>query len=288
MSKSVFQIFILLAFLSCTNKGADTERIKIKAGISDSLNQIKYSYLSDKEVEKLIDSKSNQFLSAFWPGMTELQCLEVLRYLIDKEKCSVTKYNYQKDEYIEIPSKSIKSIKLIDNSEDDVSNNKNIFINYKIKSIGKKLFFEMDFDFDLNDSLVRLNLIDFDKQHNINLTDFNYFVELYSAKYSKPVDKTFKSSFGDPRLISKNYRRYRFLKNGVSVEIEYDSEYNDEFGKHPSQLVIYYSEHKSEKFITYEENRLNDIKLKEEQKRIEKKQELQKLKKQKEKSLNEI
>lgn len=288
MSKSVFQIFIFLAFLSCTNKGANNERIKIKEGISDSLNKIKYSYLTDKEVEKLIDSKSNQFLSAFWPGMTELQCLEVLRYLIDKEKCSVTKYNYLEDDYKEIPSKSIKSIKLICNREDDISNNKNVFINYKIKSIGKKLFFEMDFDFDLNNSLVRLNLIDFDQQHNINLTDFNYFVELYSSKYGKPIDKTFKGSFGGLDLNSKNYRRYRFLKNGVSVEIEYDSVHNDEFGKHPSQLVIYYSEHKSEKLITYEENRLNHIKLKEEQKRIEKKQELQKLKKQKEKSLNEI
>lgn len=106
---------------------------------------------------------------------------------------------------------------------------------------------------------------------NLNLNDFNYFIDLFSSKFGKPIDKTFISPFEEFSKSGKDYRRFRFLKNGISVEIEYDSAHSDEIGDHPNQISIYYTEYTSEKYTTYAENRKSHMKFKQEQKDLQKK-----------------
>lgn len=292
--KYTFQFtFIVLIVFSCKNSVNDKneEESGHKKKVSDSIPQLSYSYLSDKEVKKLIDSKSNQFLSAFWPGMTEKQCLEVLRYLIDKHKC-LAQIHKDKGEDQYLQSREINSIKLISEAGGYESLT-NYELLYRLRTEDQLLDFDLELAFGNHDSLIGINLsyVDVESINKINLDDFNYFIKLYSSKYGKPIDKTFEENLPfDFDFETKDYRRYRFLKNGVSIEIEYKSIYSDvdENGSKVNQIYIYYSEYLGHEYTTYEENRKFTIKWKEKQKKLLQEQQLKQKKKEEENSLDNI
>lgn len=293
MTKFLLPIgFICFLICSCEYSGENNENVKSEDFASDSITEPAFTYLSNNEVEKLINSNQNQFLSAFWPGMTETQCLEVLRYLVDKEKC-VAQFSNDQDIYEDIPSKEIKSIKLISKETGFASTTDYKFL-YRLRAENKLLVFEMEFNFSSTDSLLGITLLDADlgNMENLNLNDFEYFVDLYSSKYGKPVDKTFKDISPIETIFkTKDYRRYRYLKNGISIELEYMSAYieDNELESKTNQIHIIYQEYDvTNHYTTYEENRQADIKWKEDQKKKRAKEEKERLKKEKKESLESI
>jgi hypothetical protein len=151
----------------------------------------------------------------------------------------------------------------------------------------------MAFNFGTTDSLwgITLGYADHGNMENLNLHDFEYFIDLYISKYGKPVDKDFKDVPNFLGFKTKDYRRYRFLKNGISVELEYKSLYSEEIETESklNQIHIYYKEYNvDDKYITYEENHQANKKLLEDLNKMQEKEEKDRLKKEKEESQGSI
>jgi hypothetical protein len=132
---------------------------------------------------------------------------------------------------------------------------------YSIQGKKSSIKFELKFDFGLeHDSLRSLTLSAtpiYNSSENIVLTNYNYLMDIFSLKYGRIVDKTTQ----EWELLSKHmgktdeYKRCRYLKNGVSVELEYSCGKNSSDGNLLPHLTIYYQLHLDEKFSTYESSR---------------------------------
>ena len=75
-------IFCCLYLVSSCNSSNDPveKTADIKPNSSEEKDSIKqYSYMSNEDIEALLEKKEYKFLNYFWYGMSENECLEVLR-----------------------------------------------------------------------------------------------------------------------------------------------------------------------------------------------------------------
>lgn len=250
--------FVFLLFACDQPNGGDKISNKNPGGDEKMDTIIKYTYKSNSEIEELIEKQSHRFLSYFWYGMSENQTLEVLRYLIDQG--TVDAFLRKGDVENSLISKNIKSVKVKNQKVGYSFLTDSPRVMYDIQGKESTIKFEVGFDFGLEyDSLRSLSLIAApwsNTNGNISLENYNYLVDFFSEKYGKIVDKTSQPWAITPELLGEpvEYRRCRFLKNGVSVELEYSSR-NSTDGSLLQQLAIYYMLYLDDKFSTYDSER---------------------------------
>lgn len=259
--KMRFYFFLFLIFLLSECSSSNDKRNKNNDIQSNSVKKadtvIQYNYLSNSEIQVLIDKQSNKFLSNFWYGMSEIECLEVLRYLMDlgKVEAFLRKGNNEEP----IISSYIKGIKVKNHNVGYASESSRIM--YLIQGKESPIIFEINFDFGMkSDSLISLSL-SATPRHNsnqiISLENYNYFTDIFSKKYGKIIDRTnqqfalLTKTFGKPDV----YKRCRFLKNGISIELEYSSGNNSGNVDIIPHLYISYQLNLDNKFSTYESTR---------------------------------
>jgi hypothetical protein len=228
--------------------------------------------MSNEDIEALLDKKEYKFLNYFWYGMSENECLEVLRYLMDQGK--VDAFLRKGNDEERIFSNNVKRLKVKNQTVGYSYPDESARIMYLLQGEGNSINFELKFDFGhQGDSLLSLSLSAttiYNEPKEITLNNYGYLVNVFTKKYGKAVDKTnqqyelMTETFGKPDL----YRRCKFLKYGLSVELEFSSGKSTNDGNIP-QFHLYYHLHLDKKFSTYQSSRDNYRHFKEEQKRKE-------------------
>jgi hypothetical protein len=256
-----FLPYFLFLLFACDQPTGSDDISKENSGSDEKTDTIiEYTYKSNSEVEELIEKQSHRFLSYFWYGMSENQCLEVLRYLMDQG--TVDAFLLKGDEKDPLEPREIKSCKVKNQTVGYSFPTDSPRIIYHIQMKESTLNFEVNFNFGLkDDSLLSLSMTTL-SWHNtiadISLKNYNYLVEIFSEKYGKIVDHTSQelAGFADLNPSSKlvEYRRCRFLKDGISVELEYTSK-KPEYENSYQIFTIYYSLHLDKKFSTYDDDR---------------------------------
>jgi hypothetical protein len=192
----------------------------------------KYSFMSNYDIEQLIEQHSTTFLS-FWIGMSEEESTEVIRYLIDIGKISGLIYSSEKGDYEELSAFNIKN---------QAFKNKSRKLFYHLSTGRNTLTSEVELTFNNENnkkSLERISLaiIDF-----IDEQDFYDLTALYKSKFGNPV-KIQNKPFSDVIKTGDTYRRYSFEEGDKSIDVEYNSEHTSfNGGKSPNQIHIYYSD----------------------------------------------
>ena len=270
-------IFCFLYFLSsCTSSNDPMEKTTdIKPNSSEDKDSMKkYSDMSNEDIEALLDKKEYKFINSFWYGMSENECLEVLRYLIDQGK--VDAFLRKGNDEERIFSNNVKMLKVKKHTVGFSYPEESARIMYLLQGEENSINFELSFDFGLKgDSLLSLSLTAttiYNEAKAITFDNYSYLVNVFTMKYGRAVDKTnqqyelITETFGKSDL----YRRCKFLKYGLSVELEYSSGKSSNDGSIPPQLHLYYQLHLDNKFSTYQSSQENYRNWKEEQKRKEK------------------
>jgi hypothetical protein len=270
-------IFCFLYILSsCTSSINPIEKTAgIKPNSSEDKDSIQqYTYLPNEEIESLLKKQEYKFLNYFWYGMSENECLEVLRYLVDQGK--VDAFLRKGNDEEKIFSNNVKRLKVKKQTVGYSYPDESSRIMYLLQGEENSIIFELKFDFGhQGDSLGSLSLTattNYNEPKEISLRNYNYLVDVFTSKYGKIVDKTnqqwelITETIGKPDV----YKRCRFLKYGISVELEYNSGKNLNNGNINPQLTLYYQLHLDNKFSTYGSYKDNYRNWKEEQKRKEK------------------
>jgi hypothetical protein len=260
MYKYLIKFFcVLIVLVSCTNP--QNKRV-IKGVIVNNLDQTetikktKVSFLNDAEVEKLIQSNNPIFMS-FWLGMTEKESIEIIRYLIEKNKIFGTTNGEQLSRY-NIKSPVFKKI----GGGYSVGESLNLYF-YLTPNI-ESIKCEIELNYDDTEKLESINLLIIE---NTNLEQSNDIINLYTTKYGKPK---FRNDQGTVKDIfpCEIYNRYSFEKDTKLIEITYQSKCNvfgDEYS--PNQIHINYTD----KEIRDKKNKVFFKHLENESKKINKK-----------------
>ena len=271
-------IFCCLYLVSSCNSSNDPveKTADIKPNSSEEKDSIKqYSYMSNEDIEALLEKKEYKFLNYFWYGMSENECLEVLRYLIDQGKVVAFLRKRNDEEKILSNSNNIKRLKIKNQTVGFSSPDESSRIMYLLQGQETSINFELSFDFgrhyDLLQSLSLSATTIYNEPKVITFNNYSYLVNVFTMKYGRVVDKTNQQFELITELEGKPdlYKRCRFLKYGLSVELVYNSGQSSIDGN-ISHLSLYYQLHLNNKFTTYESSHDNYRKRKEEQKREEK------------------
>lgn len=233
MSKTfAIQLLVVCIIILSCNQNIENKHITTKENTSnENSSDSESKFLSNTEVEKIISSKENTFLSGFSFGMTEDETIEVIRYLIDKGKMSGEVWNPDKQDYDLLYTLNFNTLRT----------NKSKIYYYNLTPKYKTHKFEVELSFS---SQKCIDMISLANTNNVVLNDFDEIVELYTKKYGYPVEKLTTNngqiSLGCDYEV---YRRYTFKDSRVKISITYTSECKrDNGGYSPSMISIIYED----------------------------------------------
>ena len=258
MCKYLIKLFCFLTILvSCTNsqnKREINELIVKDLNQTETIKKTKVSFLNDTEVEKLIQLNDPIFMS-FWLGMTEKESIEIIRYLIEKNKIFGTTNGEQLSRY-NIKSPVFKKI----GGGYSVGESLNLYF-YLIPNI-ESIKCEIKLNYDHTEKLESINLLIIE---NTNIEQSNDIINLYTTKYGKPIYSNDQGTIKDI-LPCEIYNRYSFEKDTKLIEITYQSKCKSVFGDKysPNQIHINYidkeiRDKKNKVFFKHLENEFQKI-----------------------------
>ena len=243
MFKYLIKLFCFLTFIvSCTNsqnKRVIKEVIVNDLNKSEIIKKTKVSFLNDTEVEKLIQLNDPIFMS-FWLGMSEKESIEIIRYLIEKNKIFGTTNGKQLSRH---NMKSPVLEKIGGGYSVGESLNLYFYLTPKLESIKC----EIRLDYDDNEKLSNIELLIIE---NTNLEQSIDIINLYTKKYGKPKFNKYQGKI----LECEIYNRYSFEKDSKLIDITYKSKCKNFIGNDylPNQIHINYTN----KAIRVKENKV--------------------------------
>ena len=188
-------------------------------------------FLTNSDVEVLIQANNPQFLSAFWVGMTKGESIEIIRYLLEKKELSGLIYNFSSLDYEEL---GIEKLKNPDFDQDRIL--LHCLLTPKVKTL--KCGLDLSFNSENGDTIlesIRVSAI-----NQVNLRDFENFVGLYEKKYGRPTEAIKTKPKNSIIPTGDIYRNYSFKKDNTIITISYSSEHETEGLVSPDQIHILY------------------------------------------------
>jgi len=168
-----FLFFICSFLFSCNNNDikeeSSVEQIQGADSQMDSEQTPENEFLTNSEVESLIDANEPLFLSAFWIGMTKEESIQIIRFLLDKQEISGIIYSFSSSDYEELGTKKLK------NTEFDQDK---IRLHCLLTPKNKTLKCDVDLNFNEINGENILESIHISATSQVKLIDFENFIDL--------------------------------------------------------------------------------------------------------------
>jgi hypothetical protein len=227
----VLYYIIFICLFSCDNSE--------KHPLINSKKNVKLNFLSDHQVEKLINQHDCIYLSSYWVGMSHKEAMEITRYLMDRKILTGIIYNVNEQKEFSINRFTYQKTLNI-----DTFLMTQWFV--RLKTTNYDLNAKTYFDFNSDRQLEQI----WQKVENTNSDAYQELLDLYKQKYGEGKIPFYKDEAAEFFNISNGYSIYVFTNDYQQIKVEYIPKNSGIFDKNKS----------SEINITYED--LNIIKKK--------------------------